>query len=139
MQIEDAAVLTTLLAKLKTADQIPNLLSAFQEIRQCRVPTIYNKEYKAIEWFRIPPGDARNARDDALRAMIDTGRKGWDETKLKWQWEEIAEVFGYHAIEVAEDWWVVWGMMRERSEVADAWGTMPRLHSDSLANSVTVS
>ncbi|KAL4063111.1 hypothetical protein J3A83DRAFT_4193406 [Scleroderma citrinum] len=132
LQIEDAAVLTTLLAKLKTKDQIPNLLSAFHEIRQCRVETLYNKEYKAIEWFRIPPGEARNARDEALRAMMGAGHKGWDESKLKWQWEEIADVFGYHAIEAAEDWWMAWGILRERSEVADAWGNIPRPLTQSL-------
>lgn len=28
---------------------------------------------------------------------------------------EIAEVWGYYAIDAAEEWWVEWGMLRERS------------------------
>jgi salicylate hydroxylase len=30
---------------------------------------------------------------------------------------EIAEVWGYYAIDAAEEWWVEWGMLRERSQV----------------------
>ena len=30
---------------------------------------------------------------------------------------EVAEVWGYYAIDAAEEWWVEWGMLRERSQV----------------------
>jgi len=30
---------------------------------------------------------------------------------------EMAEVWGYYAIDAAEEWWVEWGMLRERSQV----------------------
>jgi hypothetical protein len=30
---------------------------------------------------------------------------------------EIAEVWGYYAIDAADEWWVEWGMLRERSQV----------------------
>jgi salicylate hydroxylase len=28
---------------------------------------------------------------------------------------EIAEVWGYYAVDAADEWWVEWGMLRERS------------------------
>jgi salicylate hydroxylase len=29
---------------------------------------------------------------------------------------EIGEVWGYFAIDVADEWWVEWGLLRERSQ-----------------------
>ncbi|KAF9221336.1 FAD/NAD(P)-binding domain-containing protein [Gyrodon lividus] len=119
MQIEDAGVLTTLFSRLKTEEQISHLAEAFQEIRQPRAQSIYNKETKAFDTVWVPPGPAREARDQALSMMMAEGHKGWDESKLRWQWDEICEVFGYHAREAAEDWWVMWGVLRERSQMTD--------------------
>jgi salicylate hydroxylase len=30
---------------------------------------------------------------------------------------EIEDVWGYYAIDAADEWWVEWGMLRERSQV----------------------
>jgi hypothetical protein len=30
---------------------------------------------------------------------------------------EIAEVWGYFAIDAADEWWVEWGLLRERSQI----------------------
>jgi salicylate hydroxylase len=30
---------------------------------------------------------------------------------------EIAEVWGYFAIDAADEWWVEWGLLRERSQL----------------------
>ncbi|KAF9245246.1 FAD/NAD(P)-binding domain-containing protein [Melanogaster broomeanus] len=116
MQVEDAGVLATLFTRLKTTDQISHLAEAFQEIRQPRAQSIYTKERKAFDTVWVPPGPARDARDQALGMMMADGHKGWDESRLRWQWDEVCEVFGYHAREAAEDWWVVWGALRERSQ-----------------------
>lgn len=32
------------------------------------------------------------------------------------QLAEIAEVWGYYAIDAADEWWVEWGLLRERSQ-----------------------
>ena len=47
--------------------------------------------------------------------MVTLGMQGWDEDKMRMQWEQICEVLGYNAREAAEDWWVSWGILRERS------------------------
>ncbi|KAH0836647.1 hypothetical protein J3R83DRAFT_8366 [Lanmaoa asiatica] len=116
MPVEDAGVLTTLFTYLKSEEQIAYLARAFQEIREPRAHSIFSKETKALGTVWVPPGPARDARDEALKIMLLEGHKGWDETRLRWQWDEICEVFGYHGREAAEDWWVVWGVLRERSQ-----------------------
>lgn len=47
--------------------------------------------------------------------MVTLGLQGWSEDKMRWQWEDISEVLAYSAREAAEDWWVSWGILRERS------------------------
>lgn len=59
----------------------------------------------------LPPGP-REARDHRLQAMMLP--KGWDEEDLRMQWEGVSRTFGYNAREAVE-WWVSWGMLRERS------------------------
>lgn len=116
MPIEDAAVLTTLFTYLKSKEQVPYLTRAFQEIREPRAQSIYSKDTKGLGTVWIPPSPARDERDEALKKMMMEGHKSWDETKLRWQWDEICEVFAYHGREAAEDWWVMWGALRERSQ-----------------------
>ncbi|KAI9464190.1 hypothetical protein HD554DRAFT_2175245 [Boletus coccyginus] len=116
MPIEDAGVLSTLFTYLKSEEHIPYLAYAFQEIREPRTRSIFSKETKAFGTVWVPPGPARDARDEALKRMLLQGHKGWDESRLRWQWDEICEVFAYHGREAAEDWWVMWGALRERSQ-----------------------
>jgi salicylate hydroxylase len=119
MQIEDAEVLGSLFSRLRDWDQIPHLAEAFQELREPRTRAIYAKETKAFSTVWMPPGPQRDARDQTLYAMMVEGHKGWDETSMRWQWDEICDVFGYNARDAAEDWWVMWGMLRERSMARD--------------------
>lgn len=39
------------------------------------------------------------------------------------EWVEIKEVFGYDAEDEADNWWVKWGLLRERSIGAPIAGT----------------
>ncbi|KAG8220927.1 hypothetical protein J3R82DRAFT_2431 [Butyriboletus roseoflavus] len=87
MPVEDAAVLTTLFTYIKSEEQITYLAQAFQEIREPRVQSIFSKETKGLCSVWVPPGPTRDARDEALMAMMLQGHKGWDETKLRWQWD----------------------------------------------------
>jgi salicylate hydroxylase len=68
-----------------------------------------------IQLVWLPAGQRRDARDESLRAMMVPGLQGWDEDKLRLQWEEVNDFLGYSAREAAEHWWVNWGMLRERS------------------------
>jgi salicylate hydroxylase len=33
------------------------------------------------------------------------------------EFAEIGEVWGYFAVDAADEWWVEWGMLRERSQL----------------------
>ncbi|KAF9221342.1 FAD/NAD(P)-binding domain-containing protein [Gyrodon lividus] len=116
LQVEDAEVLGWLLSRLHSWEQLPHLLEAFQDIRQERCRTVHEKEYMGFQLVWLPPGPYRDARDETLRAIMMSGLQGWDEENMRWQWEEISEVIGYNAREAAENWWVSWGMLRERSQ-----------------------
>ncbi|KIJ65706.1 hypothetical protein HYDPIDRAFT_110856 [Hydnomerulius pinastri MD-312] len=116
LQVEDAEVLGWLLSRLHSWEQLPHLLEAFQDIRQERCRTVHEKEFMGFQLVWLPPGPKRDVRDETFRAMMSSGVQGWDEEKMRWQWEEISDVFGYSAREAAEDWWVNWGMLRERSQ-----------------------
>ncbi|KAH7918716.1 FAD/NAD(P)-binding domain-containing protein [Leucogyrophana mollusca] len=119
MQVEDAEVFGSLFSQLRSWDQLPHLIEGFQDLRQSRTRNIHEKETRAFQTVWVPPGPERQARDEALRSVMVSGWQGWDEKKMRWQWEEICEVFGYSASEAAEDWWVMWGMLRERSRARE--------------------
>ncbi|KIJ20852.1 hypothetical protein PAXINDRAFT_106622 [Paxillus involutus ATCC 200175] len=115
LQVEDAEVLGWLLSRLHSWDQLPHLLEAFQDIRQKRCRSVHEQESMGIQLVWLPAGQRRDARDESLRAMMVPGLQGWDEDKLRLQWEEVNDFLGYSAREAAEHWWVNWGMLRERS------------------------
>jgi hypothetical protein len=55
-----------------------------------------------VRWT-VLPADAPNP----------TPGSGLTEAELS----EVAEVWGYFAIDAADEWWVEWGLLRERSQV----------------------
>jgi salicylate hydroxylase len=106
LAVEDAAVFGTLFSRLRTFDQIPELLEAFQELRQARCEAVHLSELNNAALVWLPPGPERDARDAGMKKMMEAGHDHWDEGMLREQWDTIAEVFGYNAREAAEDWWV---------------------------------
>lgn len=83
----------------------------FQDIREEQCQTVHETEHTQMRMAWLPPGP-REARDHRLQAMMLP--KGWDEEDLRMQWEGVSRTFGYNAREAVE-WWVSWGMLRERS------------------------
>jgi salicylate hydroxylase len=114
--VEDAVVFGTLFSHLRSHRQIPVLTEAYQELRLSRCKTVSEGELNNGRLVWLPPGDARDQRDAYMRASRASGNEHWDEGQLREQWEEVAGVFGYCARDAAEDWWVNWGALRERSE-----------------------
>ena len=117
MAIEDGAVLAKLFSHLLTEDQIPSFLNAFQDLRSPRVSRMFTTELRNIATMCLPPSPTQHLRDQSMRDKYKEGRnvlegEGGD---IAEQWEEIKSVFGYDAQDVADDWWVKWGMLRERA------------------------
>jgi salicylate hydroxylase len=118
MTVEDGAVLAKLFSHLRTRDQIPNFLYAFQDLRQPRCAAVYKKELGDVGFMTLPPCDFKDMRDNALRTKRDAGisvlnaGEGEEETQ---EWTEIKDIFGYDAEDEADNWWIEWGLLRERA------------------------
>lgn len=121
LAIEDAAVFGSLFSRLRSWDQIPQLMEAFQDLRQDRCQAVHLSELNNAALVWLPPGPERDGRDAGMRLSMRKGAEHWDEGMLREQWESISEVFGYSAREAAEDWWVNWGVLRESSKSMSAY------------------
>jgi salicylate hydroxylase len=67
----------------------------------------------------MPPGEYQEMRDSSMRAKRDAGvgiLQAFDEQEESPEWVEIKEIFGYDAEDEANNWWVEWGLLRERSK-----------------------
>ena len=123
MALEDGAVLAKLFSHIRTSDQIPTLLYAYQDLRQPHVRRVQQKDLSDLHFQCMAPGEVQQGRDDFMRAQRDAGRSplapaGADEEELP-EWTEIKDVFGYDAEDDADNWWVEWGLLRERARGTD--------------------
>ncbi|KAF8892106.1 hypothetical protein BD779DRAFT_1670451 [Infundibulicybe gibba] len=114
--VEDAQVLGVLMSRLRSWDQLPQFMEAFQDIRQGRCHHVYYCELNNAALVTLPPGEHRDMRNAGMRLSLQAGDCEWDENQLRAQWDEIGEVFGYNAREAAEDWWVKWGTLTESTQ-----------------------
>ncbi|KAH9847835.1 FAD/NAD-P-binding domain-containing protein [Lenzites betulinus] len=116
MAVEDGAVLAKLFSHLSEERQIDSFLLAFQELRQSRAEDVRASEFNA-SFFMSLSGDGAAQRDAAMRAQYLAGGNALDgvggETSAAW--EQIRTIFGYDCEDAADDWWVQWGLLRERA------------------------
>jgi salicylate hydroxylase len=117
MAIEDGAVLAKLFSHLLSDDQVPSFLRAFNDLRYERVSKMMQSEMRNIFSMTLPPGETQQRRDQDMRDKQAAGKnvlesEGGD---IAQQWEEIKVMFGYDAEDEADNWWVKWGLLRERA------------------------
>lgn len=125
MAVEDGAVLAKLFSHLRTEDQISNFLYAFQDLRQPRCSAVLKKEFGDIQFMTLPPGEIQQYRDRIMREKRDAGLNVLDasgDSEETPEWSEIKEVFGYDAEDEADNWWMEWGLLRERAQGLDLAG-----------------
>lgn len=125
--LESACILGVLLSHLRSMEQLPSLLYAYQDLREKRSPRLHELEL-GLRAYCGMTGDAREARDENMRAIaaaaqarhdrgLRPGEGAEEDTgPLAQQFAEVAELWGYDAHEAAEEWWLRWGLLRERSE-----------------------
>lgn len=101
------------MSRLRTRDQIPQLLDAFQDLRHNRCRQVHQSELGNAALVMLPPGDRREMRDAGMRPSLTETKIKWSDEQLRDQWDQIGEVFGYNAREAAEDWWIKWGALSE--------------------------
>lgn len=117
LALEDAAILGTLFSRLQSRDLVPTLLYAFQDLHKGRADKLTAMETENAEVVFSNPQRVRDGlvRWSALPAdePEPTAESGPTDAELA----NITEVWGYYAIDAADEWWVEWGLLRERSQV----------------------
>ncbi|KAI0693444.1 FAD/NAD-P-binding domain-containing protein [Cerioporus squamosus] len=122
MAVEDGAVLAKLFSHLSSERQIESFLYAFQELRQSRVRNVRAGEFASV-FFMTADGPEAAARDEAMRGKAAKGKNVLEgEGSAEGVWDEYRVVFGYDCEDEADDWWVQWGMLRERANGASEMG-----------------
>ncbi len=137
LTVEDGAVLAKLFSHLHSRDQIQSFLYAFQDLRQPRCASVYAKEVGIVQYMSVPPGDFQQMRDDSMRAKRDAGvgiLEAVGDLEETPEWIEIKEVFGYDAEDDADNWWVEWGLLRERARAIADIGTHNALMTDVMVS-----
>lgn len=115
MALEDAAVFAALFSRLRREDQISAFVSAFQEIREARVVEVRRMDVSNAALVRMPPGPERDQRDESLRHA----RGEWDDGLLQREFEGVAALFGYEALDAADEWWVNWGRFQNGEDESE--------------------
>ncbi|KAH9973872.1 hypothetical protein BGW80DRAFT_1496011 [Lactifluus volemus] len=117
LALEDAALLGTLFSRLRSVEQVPTLLYAYQDLRKGRAEAVAALEYQNVRVALSSPARIRDGqvRWTALPADAPNPPPGSGPTDA--ELAEIAEVWNYYAVDAADEWWVEWGMLRERSMV----------------------
>jgi salicylate hydroxylase len=121
MSLEDASVLAKLFSHLRSEEQIPSFLFAFQNLREERCQKNRALDIGNIMFMMEPEGEGTAQRDAMMRGKYDQGRNvlsGDDEDSNVAQWDHNRELFGYDAEDEADDWWVQWGLLQERAKAA---------------------
>ncbi|TDL22486.1 FAD/NAD(P)-binding domain-containing protein [Rickenella mellea] len=115
--IEDSVVLGSLFSRVRSRDQIPMFLRAYQELRQERCLAVQANERNLLMTFWIPEGPEQRARDDDMgfAATLGEGRFDMREGICLAQWEGAKNLYGYDASDEAEAWYVEWGMLADRA------------------------
>lgn len=119
MTVEDGAVLAKLFSHLSHADQIGPFLNAFQDLRYNRVKESLQGELLNVSILTLEDGDMQATRDNGMRDKTAAGQGVFDggDGEITSRWQEIETVFGYDCEDAADDWWVEWGLLRERARL----------------------
>jgi salicylate hydroxylase len=91
------------------------LVQAYETIRRERSKFLHELEAMSVMQTMFPPGRERNARDLDLQKRLHAGQYKWDDDVYLGLWGQLYEIWAYNAFDVADDWWVQWGMLRERA------------------------
>ncbi|KAJ7503290.1 hypothetical protein B0H11DRAFT_578822 [Mycena galericulata] len=129
MDVEDGAVLAKLFSHLHTHDQISEFLYAFQDLRQPRAESVLAAETGIIHFMSMPYCAKQKKRDEEMMARAATGADVFDVSvggMVSPEWDDIKEVFGYDAEDEADNWWVTWGLLKQRS-LGSSIGSSPTL------------
>ncbi|KAF8195306.1 hypothetical protein K438DRAFT_1827229 [Mycena galopus ATCC 62051] len=110
--LEDALFIGKLFSHTRSRDRIPEFLYAFQEHRETRCARIREFEMDYVVAACLPEGEEHDARDAGMRENHAAGRNAM-EGNFSQMLDDFTEVFGYDAMDDADEWWINWGRFRD--------------------------
>lgn len=119
MSVEDGAVLGRLFSHLQYEDQIEPFLEAFEDLRFPRCSMVHQMEIDKLMFMTMPPGEERKERDKTMRLKRDAGQDVLTESDILHLegahiWMDAREAWSWDATDEADNWYVNWGLLRER-------------------------
>ncbi|KAF5361280.1 hypothetical protein D9758_010323 [Tetrapyrgos nigripes] len=105
LAIEDGFIIGSLFSRISTKDQIVNILKGYNQIRKKRLEDVSDK--KILFTFTLPPGPARDARNDAYRPTLY--QADMDDEVLADLWNSYIRGLSYDPRDAVEEWWHFWG------------------------------
>ncbi|KAJ7810000.1 hypothetical protein B0H14DRAFT_2524449 [Mycena olivaceomarginata] len=110
--LEDAAFIGKIFSHTNDPDRISEFLYAFQEHREARCSRIREIDMEYIQATTMPAGEKHDQRDAGMRANHAAGKNAM-EGNFSQMLEEFKMVFGYDAMDDADEWWINWGRFRD--------------------------
>ncbi|KAF9529595.1 hypothetical protein CPB83DRAFT_852380 [Crepidotus variabilis] len=110
MGIEDAQTLGRLFSRIQRKDQIGQIATAYDEIRQPRAEFIhhYEKQYQTV--LRVPKGPVQVVRDTCLQKLSEFAPgNAADEEMILQMWGGELQIITHDATEKVDDWWSQYG------------------------------
>jgi salicylate hydroxylase len=63
----------------------------------------------------FPPGTEWTARDQEMQKLLHAGQAKWGDDAYLDLRGQLCKIWAYNAFDAADDWWIQWGILRERS------------------------
>lgn len=107
-------------------------------MRQERCEKCLQEEYDLYVFLTLKPGEVQEIRDAEMKLKHDEGRKDLREGEdvAAKQWEELRTVYAYDCEDEADNWWVEWGLLRERARERNEFYNMTEIRQPIISKSV---
>lgn len=95
--------------------------------------SVYREALGHIQFITAPPGKFQQMRNEGMRSKRAAGKgmfEAVDNVVELPEWVTVKEVFGYEAEDDADDWWIKWGLLRERARAAAQVGPINVMQMD---------
>ncbi|KAJ7197418.1 hypothetical protein GGX14DRAFT_471303, partial [Mycena pura] len=116
--LEDGAFIGRIFSHTRDRARVPEFFNAFQEHREPRCARINAADEMYVQVMTIPDGEMQARRDTGMRANHAEGRSVMD-GDLQDVHDDFSFVFGYDAMDDADEWWINWGRFRDASATSN--------------------
>ncbi|KAF9483291.1 FAD/NAD(P)-binding domain-containing protein [Pholiota conissans] len=109
--LEDAQTLGLLFSRIRNRDQIPQLLTAYEEIRHPYTAEVWLYDHEQRRGMKAPLGPEQQMRDAILSQTMASGH--WDHMDdspvFRQVWGNELRLWTYDPTDKVEDWWGQYG------------------------------